>query len=68
MKGSEQATENPGQMEETLGNTLQEGSGAKASRSSFGQFYREGKLAFTKLLLCVRCRARYFTSIICSSF
>lgn len=67
MKGSEQATENPGQMEETLGNTLQEGSGAKATRSSFGPFYKEGRLAFTELLLYVRCHARYFTSIVYSS-
>lgn len=52
MKGCVQAVDTPGQAEETLGSTLQEGYGAKATRSRFGQFHREGKLAFTDLLLC----------------
>lgn len=68
MKGSEQAMENPGQAQEMLGSILQEESRAKSTRSSIGQFYREGKSAFTELLLCVRCHAQYFAYIMCSSF
>lgn len=65
MKRSEQAMENPGQAWEMLGSIPQEKSGAKATRS---KFYKEGKSAFTELLLCVRCHEQYFAYIMCSLF